>query len=501
MNNDTEKAAKDGLKKVQNFPKILTLFLSPTILFLGAIFIFTVSVFVAILMILGLIGTDSSEECIDLKSADEICKSISVVGYGTMSVDDYVAGVISQEVKGFDSYTNGIEVMKANVIAARTYAFHEILAGSPGFSHDSSGNCSVPAPSENTQDFDIASEVAKQVANETSGMILVDSSGSAAFTQFSSILLTKPYNDFGSEVTLMENDGSLSIPKTWIESNVNTCKEGIKTNPQYGGYGCGHGHGMSQWGALYLAKEKNYDYEKIIEYYYYDDGFELASSNGSSRSCKPTNNGTLQPLKNYKTNHDGLEVLSHTLSESERESLDDYLNKQINAAGYGTGAGVAAAGQSLVYWLEQKGLYLQYFWGGGQGAGDNTVVGASPNWGSTSYGADFKGHGKYFGMDCSGFVSWAVRTACAPNSGSRQAEGWMSFGPEISLKDAKPGDVIAHKDHVMLVVKNNGDGTVYVAEESNDLGFTLVDSDRASGRKVVDMTKWYKDNCDKKKGA
>ena len=101
-------------------------------------------------------------------------------------------------------------------------------------------------------------------------------------------------------------------------------------------------------------------------------------------------------------------------------------------------------------------------------------------------------------MDCSGFVSWAVRTACAPNSSSRMAHQWIPFGNAISLSEAKPGDVIASSGHVMLVVKNNGNNTVYVAEEggtAGGLGFSLVDSNRMSGRTVVDMSDWYKKNC------
>lgn len=467
-------------------------------------FLILFALFISVFVVLGLIGGGelSSEDCIDVESVDEVCTTITVTDHGTMSVDEYVAGVVQHEFGGAPD-----ETLKAQAIAARSY-------GIAGSTKNGNGNCSVGRPSEGFQTYsDNPSDRAIQAANDTSGMVMVTENGSVARTEYSSNSLPNAYNSYGDTITMSERN--LKIPRSWFSANK-TCSDsalnsyninnGRVEKDAYGRevYGCGHGRGMGQIAAKYLDNEKGYTYEQILEFFYGADSeykWSLASSSGSSRSCKPTNNGTLQPLKNYKTNHDGLKVLSHTLSESERESLDDYLNEQINAAGYGTGAGVAAAGQSLVYWLEQKGLYLQYFWGGGQGAGDNTVVGASSNWGSTSYGADPKGHGKYFGMDCSGFVSWAVRTACAPNSGSRQAADWMPFGPEISLNKAKPGDVIANKDHVMLVVKNNGDGTVYVAEESNDLGFTLVGSSRASGRKVVDMTQWYKDNCDTKKGA
>ena len=460
--------------------------------------------FIAIIVALGLLKSDGSvsEDCIDVENVDEVCTTITVTDHGTMSVDEYVAGVVQHEFGGAPD-----ETLKAQAIAARSY-------GIAGSKKNGNGNCSVGRPSEGFQTYsDDPSDKAIQAANDTSGMVMVTENGSVARTEYSSNSLPNAYDSYGDTITMSERN--LKIPRNWFSANK-TCSDsalnsynindGRVEKDAYGRevYGCGHGRGMGQIAAKYLDNEKGYTYEQILEFFYGKDSeykWSLASSSGSGRQCRSSNNGTLQPLKNYKTNHDGLKVLSHTLSKSERESLDDYLNKQISAAGYGTGAGVAAAGQSLVYWLEQNGLYLQYFWGGGQGAGDREVVGASPNWGSTSYGADPKGHGNYFGMDCSGFVSWAVRTACAPNSGARMAHEWKPFGPEISLNKAKPGDVIANDGHVMLVVKNNGDGTVYVAEESDNLGFTLVGASRASGRKVVDMTQWYKDHCDKKKGA
>lgn len=212
----------------------------------------------------------------------------------------------------------------------------------------------------------------------------------------------------------------------------------------------------------------------------------------------PTTYGTgnIQHLSSYNLNGNNLKVLNRSLTTSEMENLNDYINSEVDKAGYGTGAGVAAAGQALTYWLENQGYYLQYFWGGGHGGyGDSntTFVGANPNWGKTGYNNGVS-TGPYFGMDCSGFVSWAIRTACSPNYGSKTT--WdMSHGPSIDISKAKAGDLMLDSDsHVRLVVKNNGDGTVITAEETiSGLVFTKRNSE--AGYKFIDMSSYYQKNC------
>ena len=211
-------------------------------------------------------------------------------------------------------------------------------------------------------------------------------------------------------------------------------------------------------------------------------------------------NGNLSALTNYNLNHNGLNVLDRTLSNSEIQELNNYIDKEIKKAGYGTGAGVAAAGQSLIYWLESKGYFLQYYWGGGHpdyGDGNASFTFANPNWGSTRFGHDDHYSSRiYWGMDCSGFVSWATRTACKGNSFDSYSGEWRSRDTNISLSEAKPGDIMDKEGHVRLIIKNNGDGSIIAAEESgsnNGLVFTTYSS--AGGYAIVSMEKWYSENC------
>ena len=212
--------------------------------------------------------------------------------------------------------------------------------------------------------------------------------------------------------------------------------------------------------------------------------------------------GDYKHLSTYTLYHEGLNVLNRTLNQSEITDLNNYINSEVDSVGYGTGVAVATAGQSLTYWLEQKGYYLQYYWGGGHGGyGDkkDTFIGANPNWGSTAYGKDEKGR-PYLGFDCSGFVSWAIRTACNPKYGSTTTNfkrGGKDHGREINIKEAKPGDLMITDGHIRLVVKNNNDGSVIVAESAGGRTSGLIFSKRTadSSYYFIDMENYYGSHC------
>ena len=440
------------------------------------------TVFVVVLFILGLFvgkDSDSSNNCVTLPTVDSVCKSITVEGQGTMDLDEYVAGVINAEVGGM--VDTNFNTYKAAAVAARSY----VLANA---NKDSSGNCSVSS----SQSFQVFKENPddnmKNAATETSGMVMVKD-GKVYSTQYDAFCYSS--KDSSNYQVCQGNGSTTSIPVQWVESHVPAAYRAAPNDRSVS-----HGNGMSQYGAFYLASEENKEYKEILEHFYGDDGATLASINSSSSNC----NSSLTTLENYNLRHQNLNVLNRTLSQSEINDLNNYLNQEIAKAGHGSGNAVAAAGQSLVYWLEKKGYYLQYRWGGGHGGygdGNYTFVGANPNWGSSKFGCD-SGHEDrcYWGMDCSGFVSWATRTACNESFGAGVSYTWVPYGNRISLKDAKPGDVIAWSEHIQLIVKNNGDGSVIVAEEAGGSTSGLVFSEISStNHKVVDMKNWYANHC------
>ena len=68
-----------------------------------------------------------------------------------------------------------------------------------------------------------------------------------------------------------------------------------------------------------------------------------------------------------------------------------------------------------------------------------------------------------------------------------------------SLSEAKPGDVLENAEHIQMVVKNNGDGTVIVAEETggstSGLVFTHITS--LGSYQATDMSGYYSSVCSK----
>ena len=203
--------------------------------------------------------------------------------------------------------------------------------------------------------------------------------------------------------------------------------------------------------------------------------------------------GNFSPLSSYNLKHHGLKVLSKTLSSTERSDITNFVNSQVKSV-YGTGAGVAMAGQSLTHALAQKGYYLGYCWGG-----DRVSVGVGKSWGqkSSSCSSPSKFH-RYYGMDCSGFVSWSIRNGCNSKFSSSTASGFRNYGSGISLKDAKPGDLMASSGHVRLIIKNNGK-SIIVAEESGSADGLIFNKYNSAGNyKIVSMSNWYKKHCKSK---
>ena len=213
------------------------------------------------------------------------------------------------------------------------------------------------------------------------------------------------------------------------------------------------------------------------------------------------NNGSLVELTDYPLGHEGLTVVNSPLSEDIINEVNVYIKDMVNKSGYGTGAGVAAAGQSLIYGLRQKGYYLPYYWGGGQNDGAFTI-GISSYLGT--YGASEESSGGnvyyYHSYDCSGFVSWAIKNGCKSDFHARTTSSYISneYGPPISLSEAKPGDIMVYRTekggHIRLVVKNNGDGTIITAE-SHSSGVDFTKQTSMGIYTIHDMTDWYAKNC------
>ncbi len=193
------------------------------------------------------------------------------------------------------------------------------------------------------------------------------------------------------------------------------------------------------------------------------------------------------------------------------------LFNMVRSAGFKTREGVVAA---ALYLSSHINTHIPYFWSGGHfhsyngyyDTGDN-FMGVSSRWGCDttmiSPGTNKQTPGQKYplGLDCSGFVAWAIFNGGYYTGDSSQTltvntqEVPSSIGgvsvSSIAFKNAKgrvkPGDILWKKDHVGLVVKVD-DSKIQIAEEKGaDYGLVITEIKYNSSRftNVILMDNFY----------
>lgn len=163
----------------------------------------------------------------------------------------------------------------------------------------------------------------------------------------------------------------------------------------------------------------------------------------------------------YQLSSDGDVLLHQALNEflsSKGTSLEEFNNlisSNVEDAGYGTRAGVVAAAVTLIGELGNNyNVKIPYFFGGGHG---QIQTGAVGNWGSSQCHSSARGHSyNYCGLDCSGFVSWAIYNG-GFNISARSAGTFQNLpgAKRVSLTNKavlQPGDILESSGHVILVI-------------------------------------------------
>ena len=122
---------------------------------------------------------------------------------------------------------------------------------------------------------------------------------------------------------------------------------------------------------------------------------------------------------------------------------------------------------------------VNYFWGG-----KSYVIGWDPRWGTlqkvTSPGSSTSGTYRPYGLDCSGFLDWALRNA------GLHSDGHWYIGRNltaVSQAEALPGDFALYPDasHVGLIVGRNEAGKLLVCHCSYGMNNVVVTEFAASG--------------------
>lgn len=420
-------------------------------------------------------GDDSMQDATGLYGYDYVepkCSEIKITNgehAGLYTLEEYIAGVVQSEVGGFLTETRR-EAAKAGAVAARSFVLTHV---------DSS--CSI-SNSTNSQTFKTPSDEARKVAEETKGLVLVNSSGDITSTQYDAFCTEIPQTDPDFYIICQKEQ---KISKEWVDNqgkNISAAwKNGTKTQA--------HGNGMSQWGAAYLAEVEEYTFKDILSFYY--DEFSLRSvyksfilSNNwiQEISAKPTSTVQTQILN---------KPIKDVLSESEYNNLNNMIYDAVIQAGKGTReALIAAAVTPIKYLAENYSYVLPYALTGGHYSNINssttnlninktttTYYGIDPDWGSPisiTYNGNY--YNKY-GPDCSSWVPWVYKNAGIDLS-VLTAKQYVNYGIKHDMGGsyvAQPGDLLANDGHVTMVVGvDEENDKYYIAHASGGNYGTII---------------------------
>ena len=193
----------------------------------------------------------------------------------------------------------------------------------------------------------------------------------------------------------------------------------------------------------------------------------------------------------YVLSSDGHEILHQPLDEflsskgTSLEAFNNLIASNVEENGYGTRAGVVTAAVTLIAELGNNyNVKVPYFWGGGHGI---MATGAEGNWGSTQCHTYANGQSyNYCGLDCSGFVTWAIYNggfSITPlvTGGFQSLPG----AEKVSLTNSavlQPGDLLESSGHVILIVgvddNNYICADIFYAKFTNNINSLFVVSKR-----------------------
>lgn len=393
---------------------------------------------------------------------------ITVGDIGTIDFEEYIAGVVSNE-----AYTSeGMEALKAQAVAARTYALK------------ATDYCkSSIANSTNAQTFTRnINDNAKIAVSSTAGEILVDTNGSIFSSQYDSFC----YDDKDCPDSVKNSDGSYTVTYTKVPNGEKHTIT-LSDSSQYGRitHGQGHAHGMSQLLSYQMAKE-GYSYKEILSYFY-SDGVEISLV----LSPASTEKGIIVqgPITQYLSS-----------ANSSINDFNQYIYSQVRKTGVSTRSGVVAAGVSLINGFYTKTGYLLPYelYPSGKYSG----YGIDSSWGTNTGRSDYPLNG----LDCSGFISWAIHNG-GYTYDVRSAKGWGDAGIKRPWNkgtfdsSAQPGDLIYNAPassngttgHIRMIVDITSEGYV-VAEASgrkNGVRVTNISFTSTGSYYLVDMSNYY----------
>ncbi|MFI3260382.1 MAG: hypothetical protein R3Y13_01540 [bacterium] len=419
-----------------------------------------------------------------------------------VSLNDLVAVILYSEIGVFKDEP---EMLKAQAIAIRSYVLYNFSSGTV--------DANKIAYRVNDKDIALDSESPFMQATSLTHNLILTKDEEVAPGYFAAMCYYGTTTDslgnviyqihYGGENFLLDDSKIQEIPKVNLDS-YNPASSWFSSYC-YGN----HGEGMSQYGAYYLAKEKNYTYDEIL-YYYYDNNEITMMSYGSGSG----------EYENYTDKTLADTILMTRLStflQSNGSSLTDYNNYIYNTAvtnGVGTReAAVAVALTYTAYLYEMYNINIPYTYSGGNGgwssyegvgASVNSFYGADPDWGY-KYSSGFA-YGSWtftaYGLDCSAYITWILKNAGFQQS-TAVSSTYKTYGTTYSLNTGSapnytilPGDLVWQDGHIMFVVGTDlSNNTIYISHATGSYNRRAlvegISTTSSSGLYVVSMESYY----------
>lgn len=214
--------------------------------------------------------------------------------------------------------------------------------------------------------------------------------------------------------------------------------------------------------------------------------------------------GGVYDYNDYSLSSENTGILREPLDEfledngSSLEEFNELIAENVDDAGWGTRAGVVAAAVTLIGELGNNyGVKVPYYWSGGHY--DGVVDGALGYWGSTECHTYANNqHYNYCGLDCSGFVPWAIKNGgfkkgvdLAGNFENMPGARRVKLTTEPQLQ---PGDLLESDSHIVLVVGIDEASGQYICAEAMGNAYGVLFSRRAFNEKGywgVDLEDYY----------
>lgn len=133
---------------------------------------------------------------------------------------------------------------------------------------------------------------------------------------------------------------------------------------------------------------------------------------------------------------------------------------------------------------------VNYFWGG-----KSYVIGWDSRWGQlakvTSAGSPTTGTYRPYGLDCTGFIDWALRNAGLPSDGHWYIGTNLT---EVSWAEALPGDIALNADnsHVGMVVGRDSAGKFLICHCSSGYNGVVITDGVAGGFTIIGRSNIYR---------